>query len=123
MPENTDSMNQDTTMEDPTMPRVQTAPSTSSTGTIKEFSVEASSFKFVPKTMTVKKGDTVKIIVTNAGGVHDFRIDEFNAHTKTLSAGQSEMVTFAANKSGTFEYYCSIGNHRAMGMVGTLVVE
>jgi uncharacterized cupredoxin-like copper-binding protein len=32
-------------------------------------------------------------------------------------------VQFVADKTGTFEFYCSVGNHRQMGMVGTLVVQ
>ena len=91
--------------------------------TIKEFSVEGGSFYFAPKTMTVNVGDTVKITLKNVAGVHDLKIDEFNAATKILSAGESQTITFVANKAGTFEYYCSVGQHRAMGMVGTLTVQ
>ncbi|MBI2442344.1 MAG: cupredoxin domain-containing protein [Candidatus Levybacteria bacterium] len=61
-------------------------------GEVKEFTVEASSFKFNPATITVNKGDTVKITLTNKGGFHDFIIDEFNAKTKQLQAGQSETM-------------------------------
>ena len=32
-------------------------------------------------------------------------------------------VTFIADQEGSFEYYCSVGNHREEGMVGTLIVE
>ena len=90
---------------------------------VKEFSVEASPFKFSPATMIVNEGDTVKITLNNTGGVHDLKIDEFSVATKVLQAGESETITFIADKSGTFEYYCSVGNHRQMGMVGTLQVN
>ncbi|MEY4731380.1 MAG: hypothetical protein RL681_326, partial [Candidatus Parcubacteria bacterium] len=46
----------------------------------------------------------------------------FNAATKVLTDGQSETIEFVANKAGTFEYYCSVGSHRQMGMKGTLTV-
>lgn len=39
------------------------------------------------------------------------------------SADGVTSVTFVADTLGTFEYYCSVGNHRAQGMVGNLVVE
>ena len=94
-----------------------------STGTVKEFTVSAGSYFFSPKTMTVNKGDTVKITVTNSGGFHDFKIDEFNVSTSRLQSGQSETITFVADKAGTFQYYCSVGDHRAMGMWGTLTVN
>ncbi len=73
--------------------------------------------------MSVKKGDTVKITFVNSSGLHDLKIDEFNVATKQLAAGKEETVTFVASKTGTFEYYCSVGNHRAMGMKGTLTVS
>ena len=90
---------------------------------VKEFSVDAAPFSFTPSTMTVNKGDTVKITVKNTKGTHDLKIDEFNTATRILNAGESETITFVADKTGTFEYYCSVGNHRAMGMVGKLIVR
>lgn len=92
-------------------------------GTVKEFTVEGSAFKFVPATMTVNKGDTVRITFKNTGGFHDFVIDEFDVKTKQIGAGASETIEFVADQSGTFEYYCSVGNHRAQGMKGTLTVK
>ena len=95
---------------------------TSSTN-VKEFSVDAVPFSFSPSTMTVNKGDTVKITVKNKKGTHDLKIDEFSASTRILNAGEEQTITFVADKIGTFQYYCSVGNHRAQGMVGTLVVR
>lgn len=92
-------------------------------GTTKEFTVEGSNFKFAPAVLSVNKGDTVKITFNNTGGMHDFVIDEFNAKTKVIQSGATETITFTADKTGTFQYYCSVGNHKAMGMVGTLTVQ
>jgi plastocyanin len=94
-----------------------------SPGNVKEFIVTAQNFSFAPSTLTVQKGDTVKITLNNTEGFHDFRIDEFNVATKKISGGTQDSVQFVADKTGTFEYYCSVGNHRAMGMKGTLVVQ
>jgi plastocyanin len=88
----------------------------------KSFIVEGSSYKFVPNEITVKKGDTVQITFKNLEGMHDFVIDEFNARTKRIKTGESESISFIASKAGTFEFYCSVGSHRAMGMKGNLVV-
>lgn len=93
-----------------------------STDKTKTFVVTGDNFKFMPSTMTVKKGDTVKIVFKNANGFHDLKLDEFNVATAQLKAGAEETVTFVATKTGSFEYYCSVGNHRAMGMKGTLTV-
>ena len=118
------------TQEEPsatTTPQVMGEESTPSgamtQGETKEFTVTSSNFKFAPATLTVKKGDTVKIIFKNSGGFHDFVIDEFNVKTNTIQGGASETVEFVADKAGTFDYYCSVGNHRQMGMQGTLTVQ
>lgn len=91
--------------------------------TVKEFAVDGTPFKFSLNEIKVKKGDTVRIVFTNVQGSHDWVIDEFNARTKILPAGQTETIEFVADKTGTFEYYCSVGTHRQMGMKGNLIVE
>ncbi len=92
------------------------------TGTVKEFTVTGTNFAFAPSAITVNKGDTVKITFKNASGFHDFKIDAFNVATKQIPGGQEQTVQFVATKTGSFEYYCSVGKHRAMGMKGTLTV-
>lgn len=97
--------------------------SPAATGAVKSFTVTGSNFKFAPATLSVNKGDTVKVTFKSTGSMHDFTLNEFNAATKQLPAGQEETVTFVASKAGTFKYYCSVGNHRQMGMEGTLTVR
>lgn len=93
-------------------------------GTVKEFTVEGTEFAFDLKTITVNKGDTVKINFTNGGKyTHDWVVDEFGARTKVINGGESDSVTFVADQVGSFEYYCSVMQHRKQGMVGQLVVE
>ncbi len=92
-------------------------------GATKEFTVTGQNFSFAPNTISVKKGDKVKITFKNANGNHDFRIDEFGVNSGIIKAGEQKTIEFTADKAGTFEYYCSVGTHRAMGMKGTLKVE
>lgn len=94
-----------------------------STGEVKSFTVTSSSFKFSPTEIRVKEGDRVKVTLNNTNGFHDFVVDEFNARTRQINGAGTDTVEFVANKKGTFEYYCSVGNHRQMGMVGKIVVE
>jgi len=91
-------------------------------GSVKEFTVVATPFKFDIAEIKVKKGDKVKVVFKNDKGTHDWVIDEFNIRTKVLEAGQTDTVEFIADKSGSFEYYCSVNNHRQMGMVGKFIV-
>ena len=123
-PENTniiDSTNQD--VSTPPAENAVVAPLSVDVDPVREFTVVANNFSFSPNTITVKMGDTVKINVSNVGGTHDLKIDEFNVATPRLGSGQSATVSFTADKTGSFQYYCSVGNHRQMGMWGTLVVE
>ena len=77
---------------------------------------------FSLKEISVKKGDTIKIKVKNIKGTHDFVIDEYGINVET-PLNEEVVVEFIADKTGTFEYYCSIGDHRAKGMKGNLIVE
>lgn len=106
-----------------TPPAPVSATSTATAGTAKEFTVLGSNYSFTPNTLEVKQGDTVKITFKNSDGFHNFTIDELAVATKQIKSGQSEIVEFVADKTGTFEYYCSVGTHRAMGMKGTLTVK
>ena len=65
----------------------------------------------------------MKVVLHNTEGSHDFVLDEFNVRAEVLDVGESQEVEFIADKIGKFEYYCSVGSHRAMGMVGKLIVE
>lgn len=104
-------------------PEMPTTGGTAGKGTIREFVIESANFSFAPNTLTVKKGDLVRVTLKNKEGMHDFKIDELGVATKKLDGVGQETVEFVADKTGTFEYYCSVGKHREMGMKGTLVVE
>jgi len=95
------------------------------TGETKAFTLDAYEFGYDQKTLTVNNGDTVKITLTNSGTMmHDWIVDEFSgAKTKQIKKGQTDTITFVADQAGTFEYYCSVGTHRANGMVGKLIVQ
>lgn len=110
----------------PTTPATSTSTSTPSTGTqngaVKEFTVTGKNFSFIPAAMSVKRGDRVRITFVNESGTHDLRVDGYNVGTKVIQGGASETFEFVADKTGSFEYYCSVGQHREMGMKGTLTV-
>ncbi|HLD20101.1 MAG TPA: cupredoxin domain-containing protein [Patescibacteria group bacterium] len=91
--------------------------------TAKTFTVSGSNFAFSMNEIKVQQGDTVKIVFQNNDGFHDWVVDEFNARTKQINAGATDTVEFVADKAGTFEYYCSVGKHRELGMKGNLIVE
>lgn len=101
----------------------ETVDLTDSNATVKEITVENDGLSFVQNEIRVNEGDRVRLTFVNTGGFHDWVIDEFDAATSQYSGGQSETIEFTADRAGTFEFYCSVGNHRARGMWGTFIVE
>jgi cytochrome c oxidase subunit 2 len=92
-------------------------------GEVQIFEVEGGSFYYKPNEIRVKKGDPVKIVLKSVDMMHDFVIDELNVKTEIIESGDTTEVEFTPNEVGDFEFYCSVGQHRANGMVGTLIVE
>lgn len=94
--------------------------------TAKEFAMDSyydeKGVWFSVKEIRVKKGDSVRIVVTNTKGMHDFVIDEFGVKQET-PLNEKTVIDFVADKAGTFEYYCSMPGHRAKGQWGKLIVE
>jgi plastocyanin len=87
------------------------------------FDLTGHNFAFSQDLIRVKKGDTVTINFASTEGFHDWVIDQFDARTSRVNAGGRTSIEFVANEVGTFEFYCSVGNHRQQGMVGTLIIE
>lgn len=90
----------------------------------KALTVDGSEFKFNMTSITLKKGEKVKLTLTNSGNMpHDFVVDELGIRTKIIKNGETDTIEFTPDKTGSFEFYCSVGSHRAKGMKGTMIVE
>jgi nitrosocyanin len=98
-------------------------PSAAPTEEIKIVNVEAGSFYYKPNEITVKQGEKVRIVMNSVSMMHDFNIDELGVKMPIIQNGNTGTVEFTADKKGSFEYYCSVGQHRANGQVGTLIVQ
>tara|TARA_A100001015_G_scaffold273589_1_gene329182 strand:- start:6321 stop:9767 length:3447 start_codon:yes stop_codon:yes gene_type:complete len=85
-----------------------------------EYVVEAGGFYYEPEVLTIEIGD----IVTwdNVAGFHDVVAYDGSFDLPACSAPCIiGSVTF--DTPGTYEYYCSVGNHEQQGMVGTIIVN
>lgn len=94
--------------------------------------INAGGFYYQPSSLTVSIGDTVVWI--NDGGTHDVN-GNINSQTgssfnnpesfssASISAQGAIIYTHVFTVPGTYNYDCSVGNHAAMGMVGTIIVE
>ncbi len=100
-------------------PTSTTAPTDVVNGAI---AIEAGSFYYKPNLIRVKKGVKVKLTLNAVSMVHNFNIDELGVKGPNTQMGTSSTVEFTADKVGEFEFYCSVGQHRANGQVGKLIV-
>tara|TARA_Y100000310_G_C20640064_1_gene793401 strand:- start:348 stop:875 length:528 start_codon:yes stop_codon:yes gene_type:complete len=90
---------------------------------VKSFTVEAKQFEFVPSTITVNEGDTVKLAVTSSDVDHGIAIPTFGVR-EFLAPGNTVNIEFVADKKGTFDFFCSVACGSGHGgMRGKLVVE
>ncbi|PIR59408.1 MAG: hypothetical protein COU69_00210 [Candidatus Pacebacteria bacterium CG10_big_fil_rev_8_21_14_0_10_56_10] len=88
--------------------------------------LELSNFEFSQPEIRVKRGQAVTVKVDSTQNVHDFVIDELDVRSERIFAGQTDSVTFTIPED--FEqdevfFYCSVGNHRHLGMEGKLIIE
>lgn len=86
--------------------------------------IEAGSFYYKPNVITLKKGEKVTLKLKSVSMMHDFKIDALNFSIPVTKNGEEATVEFTPTQTGTFEYYCSVGNgyHKKMGQVGNLTV-
>lgn len=118
--------NQKSTTTNSTTPQVEadsTESSLSPSVSVKEFVVDGNNYEFSPTKIEVNKGDTVKITFKDNDGMHNLVVDGYNVKTNIIKGGTEDSIQFVADKSGTFEYYCSVGNHKEEGMVGSFIVN
>jgi uncharacterized cupredoxin-like copper-binding protein len=100
-------------------------------------------FDFVPKEVTVRRGQPVRLTVVNRGMMeHDLYIDRLRVHVPprtgtpaeiaalvgrfsprhVLRPGQRSTVTFTPRR-GRFEFWCLVPGHKEAGMRGVLIVR
>jgi plastocyanin len=107
-------------------PGTDTMLANESAPTARTLDIDMFSFGYSMDTITAKPGETITLNLTATDAMHNFVIDELNVKSATIKSGDNTTVTFTIPESAageSYEYYCSVGNHRAQGMVGTLIVE
>jgi len=87
--------------------------------------VKEMEFHIAPAKITIASTGSVTFEATNAGKIdHALELEGNGVEQKigTISPGSSGKLTVTLSKKGTYELYCPIDNHRAMGMQATVVV-
>lgn len=82
---------------------------------------------FAPAALEAPAGAAVTVKFANAEtaplATHDWVLEGVEgAATDKIAPGETDEVTFTAPAPGEYAYFCSVGDHRARGMEGTLTV-
>ncbi len=81
--------------------------------------VDASDFKFSPKTVKVAVRDKVRW--TSTDGKHDVSFVKADGITFSERINEGQSISLKFGGSGTYNYICKI--HKKQGMKGTVVVK
>lgn len=75
-------------------------------------------------TLHVAEGAVVQItLIDGDGAEHNIAVPDFSAESDHVYAkGASTVISFRADKNGTFDYFCTLPGHRQAGMEGKIVV-
>lgn len=103
----------------------------------------ADTMRFTPADLTIKRGETVKLVATNKGQVlhemvlgtpdelakHAQMMKKFpgmeheEAHMTHVKPGKSGEIIWQFDKPGEFQFACLLPGHFEAGMVGKVVVK
>ncbi|MCZ7531268.1 MAG: plastocyanin/azurin family copper-binding protein [Acidimicrobiia bacterium] len=83
--------------------------------------VSSTSFEYGTPMIEATVGEDIEISLTADDVLHDFIIDELDAHV-SAEPGETASGGFTASEAGEYTFYCSVPGHRDAGMEGTLVV-
>lgn len=90
------------------------------------YELTAVNFEYSTDDLTAAPGQEMQVRLIVKEGMHDFVIDELEVRTDVMNAGEETTVTVMipedAEPGTEYPFYCSVGNHREMGMEGTLTV-
>ncbi len=71
------------------------------------FRVEAGDFAYTPAVLRVNPGDKVIIELVSTDVVHGLYVDDYDVSV-TADPGQTAILTFTADRPGTFRLRCSV---------------
>jgi plastocyanin len=96
--------------------------------TARKIVVHAKEFSFRPDRITAKPGEQLTIELDNDGvATHAIEFDlpggDKRLKPDVASGDKGRLKLTAPTKKGSFDFFCPISNHRALGMKGTLVVR
>ena len=93
-----------------------TTPAATTGGTVHQLKAETG-FRFSPASLTLKVGDSVKVVDTDPDVPHNWVVTNVG-RSPTLSEGDTYTLKF--DRAGVFDFVCTF--HEAQGMGGMITV-
>ena len=115
-----------------------TTPASPASGEITVLSFE---WGFEPEAIVLQQGQEIRLTLNNEGKIlHNFKVDDlkvdvieeissggFSGDDGELFVGAGSddvgLLRFVPLEAGEYEFYCTIGSHRQLGMEGRLTVQ
>jgi plastocyanin len=107
-----------------------------------QITVRAFEWGYEPAAIVLRQGEEVTIDFVNDGElIHNLRVEDQPAADiiavesgGPLEGDEGEIfvgaeaedrgsITFVPNEAGSYEFYCTVQDHRSLGMEGTLIIE
>jgi plastocyanin len=101
------------------------APASSGGMVLKTVTVHEKEYKLMPDTISLAKPGTYVFKGVNDGTTtHSLAVqgNGVNARGSDVTAGQSGSLKVTLPKNGTYQIFCPIDGHKALGMQGTITV-
>jgi cytochrome c oxidase subunit 2 len=90
--------------------------------TEREIHITAKKFEFTPDTITVKRGESIVLVISSQDRKHGFNLRAFGIRTD-VNPGGTARIRFTPNKTGKFTFSCDVfcgEGHE--DMTGTIIV-
>jgi plastocyanin len=88
--------------------------------------VSATDFKFDPSDPTVAPGEVTFDVTNDGKTLHNLEVEGPSGEAelpKDLQPGDSGSLAVDLSEPGTYKFYCPVGNHEDLGMVGDVTVK
>ena len=91
-------------------------------GEIMRIDVNLHSYGFAPRTFHFSVGDTVEFVLPSFDAVHTFTVADLGINW-VVPKGETHTHRVIFDRPGLFRIVCTIPQHEALGMTGTITVE
>lgn len=76
--------------------------------------LRASRGGFQPSALSLRRGETARLVLTTADGEHCFAVDELRVE-KRIVPGRATTFDLTPDRAGTFAFYCCLESGDALG--------